>query len=64
MVPKVAFSGFAARYRKPTVEEGFEDVCVVDFVVSGAPAPPEDTPCINKQRVGDAVTYCVRMAEC
>ena len=37
MVPKVAFTGFAARYRAPTVEEGFEDVCVVDFVVSRIP---------------------------
>lgn len=34
MLPKMAFTGFAARYREPRVEEGFEDITKVDFKVS------------------------------
>ena len=34
MLPKLAFMGFASRFEEPTVGEGFEDVTVVDFVVS------------------------------
>lgn len=33
MLPKLAFTGFAARYREPKVEEGFDDVTKVDFKV-------------------------------
>lgn len=35
MLPKMAFSGFASRYREPKVEEGFEDITRVDFVFKG-----------------------------
>ena len=35
MLPKVAFSGFAARYREPKVEEGLEDIIKVLFEVGG-----------------------------
>ncbi|GAB7361468.1 hypothetical protein MBLNU230_g1524t1 [Neophaeotheca triangularis] len=37
MLPKMAFSGFASRYREPTLEEGFEDITVVDFAFKGTP---------------------------
>lgn len=33
MLPKMAFTGFAARYREPKVEEGFQDITKVDFKV-------------------------------
>lgn len=33
MLPKMAFTGFASRYREPRVEEGFQDVTKVDFKV-------------------------------
>ena len=34
MLPKVAFTGFAARYREPKAEEGFQDITKVHFKVS------------------------------
>jgi bifunctional polynucleotide phosphatase/kinase len=34
MLPKVAFTSFAGRYREPTTKEGFEDITKVDFAVS------------------------------
>ncbi|PNS17341.1 Bifunctional polynucleotide phosphatase/kinase [Sphaceloma murrayae] len=36
MLPKMAFSGFAGRYREPTVREGFQDVVKVEFRFEGA----------------------------
>ena len=33
LLPKMAFTGFAARYREPKVEEGFQDITKVDFKV-------------------------------
>ena len=33
MLPKLAFTGFAARYREPSADEGFQDVTKVDFKV-------------------------------
>lgn len=33
MLPKMAFTGFASRYREPTLEEGLEDITKVDFQV-------------------------------
>lgn len=33
MLPKMAFTGFASRYRAPTADEGFEDITKVDFKV-------------------------------
>lgn len=33
MLPKMAFTGFASRYREPRVEEGFQDITKVDFKV-------------------------------
>ena len=36
MLPKMAFTGFAARYREPRVEEGFQDITKVDFKVCSA----------------------------
>ncbi|KAK3706743.1 DNA kinase/phosphatase Pnk1 [Vermiconidia calcicola] len=35
MLPKVAFTGFASRYREPKVEEGFQDITKVDFKFEG-----------------------------
>lgn len=35
MLPKVAFTGFASRYREPSLKEGFEDITKVDFEVRG-----------------------------
>lgn len=34
MLPKQAFTGFAARYSPPTLDEGFTDITKVDFEVS------------------------------
>lgn len=34
MLPKMAFSGFASRYREPKLEEGFQDITKVDFKVN------------------------------
>lgn len=33
MLPKQAFTGFAARYSPPTLDEGFMDITKVDFEV-------------------------------
>jgi hypothetical protein len=33
MLPKMAFTGFAARFREPKLSEGFADVTTVDFEV-------------------------------
>jgi len=33
MLPKMAFTGFASRYREPTLEEGLADIFKVDFRV-------------------------------
>jgi hypothetical protein len=33
MLPKMAFTGFASRYREPTADEGFEDITKVNFKV-------------------------------
>lgn len=33
MLPKQAFTGFAARYSPPTLDEGFVDITKVDFQV-------------------------------
>jgi hypothetical protein len=33
MLPKMAFTGFAARYREPSAGEGFQDITKVDFKV-------------------------------
>jgi hypothetical protein len=34
MLPKMAFTGFASRYRQPTLLEGFTDITTVHFKVS------------------------------
>lgn len=33
MLPRLAFTGFASRYREPKISEGFEDIIKVDFEV-------------------------------
>lgn len=33
LLPAMAFRGFASRFRKPTIDEGFQDVVEVDFKV-------------------------------
>lgn len=35
LLPKMAFTGFASRFREPKVEEGFQDITKVDFVFRG-----------------------------
>ncbi|KAF1849978.1 PNK3P-domain-containing protein [Cucurbitaria berberidis CBS 394.84] len=35
ILPKLAFNGFASRYREPSVPEGFEDIIKVDFEFEG-----------------------------
>nr|XP_023907961.1 bifunctional polynucleotide phosphatase/kinase-like [Quercus suber] len=35
-LPRIAFSGFTARYREPRVEEGFEDITTVEFKLEGS----------------------------
>lgn len=34
-MPGMAFSGFAARFREPTVDEGFQDIVRVPFRFRG-----------------------------
>lgn len=34
MLPRVAFAGFASRFREPVLKEGFEEIIKVDFKVS------------------------------
>jgi bifunctional polynucleotide phosphatase/kinase len=34
-LPKLAFTGFAARYKEPKLKEGFEDIVEVDFKFRG-----------------------------
>lgn len=51
MLPKMAFTGFASRYREPTVDEGFADITKVNFKVrfwtlvgiQSNPTPPLST---------------------
>ncbi|EMC97501.1 hypothetical protein BAUCODRAFT_33217 [Baudoinia panamericana UAMH 10762] len=38
MLPKLAFTGYAARYREPKVEEGFDDITENDFKFEGSEA--------------------------
>jgi len=33
MLPRVAFTGFASRYKEPQLGEGFQDIVKVDFTV-------------------------------
>lgn len=35
LLPKMAFTGFASRYREPTLKEGFQDITKVDFRFKG-----------------------------
>ena len=34
MLPKLAFTSFASRFRAPKLEEGFKEIITVDFQVS------------------------------
>lgn len=48
MLPKLAFTGFASRYREPKLDEGFQDITKVDFMVGPAMPnirTPECCPC-------------------
>lgn len=38
MLPKMAFTGFASRYREPTADEGFDDITKVNFKFDGTEA--------------------------
>jgi hypothetical protein len=33
MLPRVAFTGFASRYREPKLSEGFTEIIMTDFEV-------------------------------
>lgn len=33
LLPKIAFAGFAKKYREPTLSEGFQDIVKVNFEV-------------------------------
>ncbi|KAI9831427.1 MAG: hypothetical protein M1819_005026 [Sarea resinae] len=35
MLPKIAFTGFASRFREPATEEGFQDITRIDFRFEG-----------------------------
>lgn len=39
-LPKVAFTGFASRYREPTLKEGLEDIIRIEFKVTSEPPLP------------------------
>lgn len=34
-LPKLAFTGFASRFREPKVNEGFQDIVEIDFAFRG-----------------------------
>lgn len=34
-LPKIAFTGFASRFKEPKLKEGFQDVVEVDFTFRG-----------------------------
>jgi bifunctional polynucleotide phosphatase/kinase len=34
-LPGMAFTGYATRYREPSMDEGFQDITQVDFHFSG-----------------------------
>ena len=36
VLPKLAFTGFASRYREPKIKEGFQDISEVDFRFRGS----------------------------
>lgn len=36
-LPKMAFAGFAKRFREPSLKEGFDDIIVVEFSFKGTP---------------------------
>ncbi|KAM0715643.1 hypothetical protein Q7P37_009141 [Cladosporium fusiforme] len=38
ILPKMAFTGFASRYREPTTDEGFQDITKVNFKFEGTEA--------------------------
>ncbi|KAK0256084.1 DNA kinase/phosphatase Pnk1 [Friedmanniomyces endolithicus] len=53
LLPKVAFTGFASRYRAPKIEEGFQDITTVDFKVSHLlPSMPS-----SSQRTDDRLQF-------
>ncbi|KAJ8109817.1 hypothetical protein OPT61_g7175 [Boeremia exigua] len=41
MLPKLAFTSFASRYRAPKLEEGFKEIIKVDFEFTGSDAQKE-----------------------
>ncbi|KAF2872513.1 polynucleotide kinase 3 phosphatase-domain-containing protein [Massariosphaeria phaeospora] len=41
ILPKLAFTGFASRYREPKLSEGFQDIAKVDFRFEGTEAQKE-----------------------
>ena len=36
MLPNVAFTSYGSRFRAPTIDEGFQDILKIDFLVSVA----------------------------
>lgn len=34
MLPKLAFTSFASKFRAPKLEEGFKEIIMIDFEVS------------------------------
>lgn len=59
MLPKQAFTGFASRYRQPSLDEGFEDITKVDFQVRGLVLERK----IPRQLLTIIVVYWYRGAE-
>ncbi len=43
MLPKLAFTSFASRYREPKLAEGFAEITMIDFEV-------RDEPHVQKER--------------
>ena len=33
LLPRIAFTSFSARFREPTLKEGFDDIIKIDFKV-------------------------------
>jgi len=48
MLPKMAFTGFASRYREPSLQEGFQDITKVEFQVRELPSPTLARPTLAR----------------
>jgi bifunctional polynucleotide phosphatase/kinase len=58
ILPHVAFSGFASRYREPKLSEGFADIIKTDFKVRVIQDFPRRLSCRNVTWANQSV-HCI-----